>query len=145
MKAVKQICKIFLLVCLYILCIESTVLNSGIWDYTSKWEKFTSIFIIFSSFAEIFPFTVNGFAPSNSTAERSLSHPNTPPEVLPSRDTFFSLLPAAPQSVLLLRLHHGRMPDSLYGNLRSLCLVMLQCNLTFNCTGSSWMNLHLLL
>lgn len=35
-----------------------------------------------------------------------------------------SLSPAAPQSVLLLRLHHGRMPDSLYGNLST----TLQCN-----------------
>lgn len=27
--------------------------------------------------------------------------------------------PAAPQSVLLLRLHHGRMPDSFYGKLNN--------------------------
>ena len=43
-----------------------------------------------------------------------------------------SVSPAAPQSVLLLRLHHGRMPDSLYGNLSSLRYATLQCNSVFS-------------
>lgn len=49
---------------------------------------------------------------------------------------FFPL--AAPQSVLLLRLHHGRMPDSLYGNLSDLCLVRLHCHWAFNWSGPSF-------
>lgn len=51
---------------------------------------------------------------------------------------FFFLFLAAPQSVLLLRLHHGRMPDSLYGNLSDLCLVRLHCHWAFNWSGPSF-------
>lgn len=83
-----------MLVYLYVLCIES---NQPVWILTSDTvhlneKSSTSIFIIFSCFAEILPFTVNRFVPSNSTAEHSLSHPNIPSEVLPSRNTFFFFL-----------------------------------------------------
>ncbi len=51
---------------------------------------------------------------------------------------------AAPQSLFLLRLHHGRMPDSLYGNLSHLWSVMLHSRWTFYCTIPNFMNHRLL-
>lgn len=68
-----------------------------------------------------------------SPAEYSLSHPVIPGFALKKHLLFFSH--AAPQSVLLLRLHHGRMPDSLYGKLSSLCLVTHHCHWAFKCIG----------
>lgn len=128
---------------------------------TSKWEHFSTVytegifgFLCFDKILYITAFFFHLLLPTDLLswfcfnyqllpATQLNTHSPTQTSLLRVclQQTFLSLLFTAPQSVLLLGLHHGRMPDSLYGNLSSLwCFTVIELLIeAFNCTGPSFM------